>query len=276
MKKILIVLALFVYQVAFAEDPPDTAAPVQNEEKYYDYGASEGVTVYGSQSRPEFPSELTETYILFRLTGLSDEREQFIKEDLLKNAGFRSTANVRFRKTSGAEKGMSLLHGIAHAFSLGLVPMSPFFEVNTEKLPQGEFFMFDTVVPGDWFENISPELRRTIELEYMLQAEFSNGVLIRHYNVSNYTEENIAKFEELAMSLPDDISPELKQIKDRYLNEDLPRIRAALERYKNPSELALIARENLRDILVVIRSSNSPLENARRTAEYYEIIRKFP
>jgi hypothetical protein len=276
MKKILILLALFVYQTAFAEDLPDTVESVQNEENYYDYGISKGLTVYDEDPRPEFPSKLTETYILFRLTGLSDGREQFIKNDLLKNAGFRNAANARFRKTRGAEKGLSMLHGITHAFSLGLVPMRPFFEVDYDRLPQGEFYTFDTVVPEDWFRNISPELRKTIELEYMLQAEFCNAILIRHYNAGNYTEENIAKFEALARSLPDDVSPEIKQLKGRYLNEELPRIKAALERYKNPSEMALIARENLRDILVVIRSGDSPLENARRTAEYYEVIRRFP
>jgi hypothetical protein len=276
MKKILIVLALFVYQTAFAEDPPDTAAPAQNEENYYDYGTSGGLTVYDKNPQPEFPVKLTERYILIKLTGLPDDREQFIKDDLLKNAGFRSTANARFRKTNGMEKGTSLLHGFVHAFSFGVIPMAPFFEVDYGRLPQGEFYMFDTIVPGDWFKNMPPEIRKAIELEYMLQAEFSNGILIRNYNAENYSEKNIAKFEALAMSLPDDVSPEIKQLKDRYLNEDLPRIRAALERYKTPTELNLIARQNLSDILVIMRSGNSPLENARRTAGSYEVIRKFP
>lgn len=276
MKKILVVLALFVYQVTFAEGTLDTAAPVQNEENYRDYGTSEGVTVYDEYPEPEFPPELTETYILIRLTGLSDDREQFIKEDLLKNAGFRSTANVRFRKTNGQEKALSLLYGVTHAFSLGFAPMVSFSEVNYGKLPQGGFYTFESVVPRGWFEDISPEVRKTVELEYMLQAEFSNGILIRHYNTGNYTEENIAKFEELAMSLPDDASPEINQLKDRYLNEDLPRIKGALERYKNPSELDLIAKRNLSDILVVMRSDNSPLANARRTAAAFDVTQSFP
>jgi hypothetical protein len=266
MKKILIVLTLVMSQVTFAEGILDTAA-AQNKETYHDYGTSTGVTVYEALSK--FPSELTETYILMRLTGLSDDREQFIRKDLLKNAGFRNTANVKFRKTDGTEKMLSVLHGVSHAFSLGIVPIKSFFEADYAKLPQGEFYTFESVVPENQLEDISPEVLASIELEYMLQVEFSNGVLIRQYNVDNYTKENIAKFEELAMSLPDDVSPEIKQLKDRYLNEDLPRIKGALERYKNPTELDLIARQNLSDILVIIRSNNSPLQNARRTAGYY-------
>jgi hypothetical protein len=267
MKKILVVLALFVYQAAFAEGTVDTAAPAQTDENYYDYGISEGITVYDEHSRPKFSSELTESYILIRLGGFSDDREQFIKEDLLKNAGFRSTANVRFRKTSGAEKTVSVLYGLSHAFSLGVVPTTPFFETDYARLPRGELYAFESVVPGNQLENVSPEVRTTVELEYMLQVEFCNGVLIRNYNTDYYTEENIAKFEELAMSLADDTSPEIKRLKDRYLNEDLPRIKAALDRYKNPSELDLIARQNLKDILVIIRNNTPPFQNARRTEE---------
>ncbi|MDR0643221.1 MAG: hypothetical protein LBG07_12285 [Treponema sp.] len=267
MKKILFVLALFVYQVAFAEGPADSVLPTQTEEDYQDYGSTEGVTFYDTRSH--FPPELTEAYILIRLNGLSGDREQFIKEDLLKNAGFRSTANVKFRKTNGAEKAISVLYGINHAFSLGLVPMSPFFEVDYARLAPNNFYTFQSIVPNGQLEDISPAVRTAMELEYMLQVEFSNGILIRRYNVDNYTEENIAKFETLALSLPDDVSPELNRLKDRYLNEDLPRIRAALERYKNPSELATIARRNLSDILVIIRNDTSPWQNARKPAEYY-------
>jgi hypothetical protein len=258
MKKILVVLVLFVYQVTFAEDAP-------GQEEYLDYGTSAGVTVYSARSK--FPSELTETYILIRLTGLSDDREQFIKEDLLRNAGFRRTADAKFRKTGGLEKAMSVLYGIGHAFSLGIVPMVPFYEVDYARLPQGDFYAFDSVVPADQLTDISPAVRTTMELEYMLQVEFSNGILIRHFNADNYTEENIAKFEELAMSLPDDVLPELTQLKNRYLNEDAPRLRAALERYRNPTELDLIARRNLSDILVIVTNDNPPMQNARRTLE---------
>jgi hypothetical protein len=267
MKKILVVLTFFVYQVAFTEGLPGTAGPAQSGETYQDYGTSEGVTIYDARSR--FPPELTEAYILIRLAGFSDEREQFIKDDLLKNAGFRSTANAKFRKTNGTEKVVSVLYGINHAFSLGVIPMSPFFEVDYARLPQNKFYTFQSVVPHDQLEDISPAVRTAIELEYMLQVEFSNGILIRRYNEHNYTEENIAKFEDLAMSLPDGISPEIKRLKDRYLNEDLPRIRAALNRYENPTELDIIARQNLSDVFVIIRSDNSPLQNARRTAGYY-------
>jgi hypothetical protein len=51
----------------------------------------------------------------------------------------------------------------------------------------------------------------------------------------------------LALSLPDS-PPGIKQAKDRYLNVELPKIKAALERFKNPSENALRARENLGDL----------------------------
>jgi hypothetical protein len=276
MKKILVVLTLFVHQVTFAGGMLDTAVSARNEEKYYDYGTSKGVTIYNERSGPIFPSKLTESYILFKLSGFSSDREQFIKEDLLKNAGFRSTAGAKFRKTSGEEKAVSVLYGITHAFSLGVVPVIPFFEVNYARLPQNEFYTFGSVVPDNQLEDISPEVRTTVELEYMLQVEFCDGVLIRDYNVDYYTEENIAKFEELARSLPDDASPEIRWLKGRYLTGDLPRIRAALDRYKNPTELDLIARQNLSDILVTIKNNNSPQQNARRTAGYYEAIRRLP
>jgi hypothetical protein len=257
MKKLLIVLMLFAYQAASAEDLTDSP-PAEEEEKYYDYGISGGVTLYGQ-------GESVEARILAILNGFSDGREAFIKNDLLKNAGFRSTAAVRFRKTTGAEKSEAVLQGIMHAFSLGIIPVISFSEVNYGRLPPGEFYEFEAVFASSRLRNVSPELRTAIELEYMLQAEFCGGILIRRYNADYYTEENIAKFEKLAASLPDS-PPAIKQIKDRCLNTDLPRIKAALERFENPSEAYMIARENLSDILVVIRSDNSP--NARRPAEY--------
>ncbi|GHV82568.1 hypothetical protein AGMMS49991_11260 [Spirochaetia bacterium] len=83
-----------------------------------------------------------------------------------------------------------------------------------------------------------------MELEYMLQVEFCNGVLIRDWNQNYYTKKNIAKFEEMANSLPES-PPSIKQLKDRYLNEDLPKIKAALERFNNPNENYLQAMRNL-------------------------------
>jgi hypothetical protein len=256
MKKLLIVLILFAYQAASAEDLTDP--PQAEEEKYYDYGISSGVTLYDQ-------GESVEARILTILNGFSDGREAFIKSDLLKNAGFRSAATVRFRKTTGAEKSEAVLQNIMHAFSLGVVPAIPFSEVNYDQLPLGEFYEFEAVFASSRLKNVSPELRTAIELEYMLQTGFCGGILIRNYNADYYTEENIAKFENLAASLPDS-PPAVKQIKDRCLNTELPRIKAALERFENPSEIYITARENLSDILVIIRSDNSL--NGRRPAEY--------
>jgi hypothetical protein len=257
MKKLLIVLTLFAYQAASAQDLTAPPGP-EEEEKYYDYGISGGVTLYDQ-------GESVEARILTILNGFSDGREAFIKNDLLKNAGFRSGAAVRFRKTTGAEKSEAVLQNIMHAFSLGVVPIIPFSEVNYDQLPLGEFYDFEAVFASSRLKNVSPELRTAIELEYMLQTGFCGGILIRHYNADYYTEENIAKFETLAASLPDS-PPSIKQIKDRCLNTDLPRIKAALERYENPSEIYMTARDNLSDILVIIRSDTSL--NGRRPAEY--------
>jgi hypothetical protein len=260
MKIMLIVLILFAYQSASAEDLIDTNAPPGKDDKYYDYGTSGGVTLYDDQL------ESVEARILTVLNGFSSVREQFIKNDLLRDAGFRSGGAVRFRKTDGAEKAAAVLQGIMHAFSLGIVPAAPFSEVNYAQLPGGEFYEFEAVFSTSRLRNVPPELRISIELEYMLQVGFCDGILIRQYNADYYNEENIAKFEKLAASLPDS-PPAVKQIKDRYLNSELPRIKAALERFENPSEIYLTARQNLSDILVIIRNDDSLFHNAR-PAEY--------
>jgi uncharacterized protein (DUF1499 family) len=87
-----------------------------------------------------------------------------------------------------------------------------------------------------------------MELEYKLQVEFSDGALIENWNVKYYTEENIEKFEQLILSLPDSIDG-IRHIKERFLNIELPKIKSALYRYVHPSELYIQARKNLSDII---------------------------
>jgi hypothetical protein len=250
MKTLLLILVLlFIYQAAFAEDlikDADDASAKNPEEnkRYYDYENTEGITIYAEHPQPEFPPESTEANILAMLNGFQEERERFIKEDLLKNAGFRGTANVKFRKTNDSEKALSVLHGMMHIFSLNSVPTKPFSEIEYARLPRGEFYKFESVIYASQFKDISPLALRVIELEYILQVEFGGGILIQSHNLKCYTEENIAKFTGLAMSLPD-YPPSIKQVKDRYLDIELPKIRASLDRFKNPSENALRARENL-------------------------------
>ncbi|MDR0449912.1 MAG: hypothetical protein LBH26_01445 [Treponema sp.] len=245
MKKILPALMLFAGLALFAEDPagplPESfPAQTGEEEAYQDYGMAEGVTIYGNAGM-----EAAEAAVLARLNGLSGERERFIEEDLLRDAGFQRSANARFRRTSGLEKSAAFFQGMAHAFFPGIA-LRPFSEIEYGSLPPGEFYRFDAVIYAGSFKNISWELRRALELEYMLQVEFCGGVLIRDWNLNYYTEENIAKFERLALSLPDSDSPAgIRRLKDRYLNEELPRIRAALDRYEYPSESALWARQNI-------------------------------
>jgi hypothetical protein len=250
MKTLLLILVLFIHQVTFAEDPKDiddtsTKNPEENEQ-YFSYENTEGITIYAEHPQPEFPPESTEADILTKLNGFQEEREHFIKEDLLENTGFRATANVKFRKTNGSEKALSVLHGIMHIFSLNSVPTKPFSEIEYAGLPQGEFYKFESVIYSSRFKDISPLVLRIIELEYILQVEFGGGILIPRQNLKYYTEENIAKFTGLAVSLPD-YPPSIRQAKYRYLDIELPKIRASLDRFKNPSENALRVRENLGD-----------------------------
>ncbi|GHV30590.1 hypothetical protein AGMMS4952_17820 [Spirochaetia bacterium] len=229
-------LLLFVSLLSFAEDPPDTL----DEEDYYDYGMAEGIIIYG-----EFPPESVEAGILARINGLSKDREQFIEEDLLRGAGFQRNANAKFRPTTGEEKALSVWHGVFKILSLGLVPIpqKPFKELEYAKLPMGEFYGFDAVIYASPLKDVPAEVRTAMELEYMLQVEFCNGAVIRDWNQNYYTEKNITKFEELAKSLPES-PPSIKQLKDRYLDKDLPGIKAALEHFNNPGENFLRAMEN--------------------------------
>jgi hypothetical protein len=239
MKILLSVVLLLISLAVFA----------QEEEEFYDFGTAEGLTIFAERPRSEFQPESPEAEILTELNGNPQNRERFIREDLLEAAGFRRSASVRFRKSTGAEKVSSVLLGAAHAFTLGAVPMKPFAEIEYARLPPGEMYQFEAVIQTSELKDLPVEVRTALELEYMLQVQFGNGIVSRNWNLNYYTEENIAKFEKLAMSLPES-PPSIYQLKDRYLNEDLPRIKAAWERYKNPSENNLRALQNLDENLL--------------------------
>jgi hypothetical protein len=213
-----------------------------DDEEYYEFGMAEGITKYGERSSEE-------TRILNVLNGSLSRRRNFIRDDLLNNAGFRRTGNVRYRRTDASEKGMSLLHGFGSLLSFGLIPTLPFSEIDYARLPRGQYYSFESVIVQSEFSNVSPEVCNLLKLEYMLQIEFANGVVVRD-TMNYYTEENIENFENLILSLPD--SPEsIRQIKERYLNTELPRIRRAFFRYNNPSENYLRAMENLENSFIL-------------------------
>jgi hypothetical protein len=79
----------------------------------------------------------------------------------------------------------------------------------------------------------------------MLQIEFANGLVIED-TLNYYTEENIKKIENLIVSLPD-FPESMGKIKERYLNIELPKIKRVFNRYNNPGENYLRARENLKN-----------------------------
>jgi hypothetical protein len=184
---------------------------------------------------------LVEKNILTQLNGTLSERKSFIEEDFLKSAGFRRTGNVKFRKTDTAEKALSGLHGLGHALVPG-IPMKPFFEIEYGALPKGQYYDFSSVLYTSKYKNYSREILIALELEYKLHIEFCNGILYSE-NIRYYTNENIKKFEELASLLPNSF----KQLKERYLQSELPKIKKALERRENPGEDYLRAVQNLRN-----------------------------
>ncbi|GMO36045.1 MAG: hypothetical protein Ta2F_11940 [Termitinemataceae bacterium] len=236
MKKLFSALLIFLCVHSFAQETDD---------EYYDFGTNEGITVFGDSSLSK--SKETEAMIIDKLKGLPKERVQFIKEDLLIGAGFRNTATVKYRKTSGKEKTSSVLRGAFHA-AFGFMPKAPklkhFSEVEYGELPAGEFYSFDSVIYESKLKDVSPDVKTLMELEYMLQIEFCNGIVIEKQNLNYYTDKNINKFEKLALSLPDNIE-NIKPLKDRYLHKELPKVKASLERYKNPNEYDLLIKKNL-------------------------------
>jgi hypothetical protein len=120
--------------------------------------------------------------------------------------------------------------------------MRPFIEIEYGILPNGQYYDFNLIISSSQFRYASPEVLIIMELEYKLQIEFCYGIAIRD-NQNYYTDENINKFEELIMRLPE--YPEsILLARNRFLNE-LQKIKAAHERRKNPSENQLRAIYNL-------------------------------
>jgi hypothetical protein len=210
---------------------------------YYDFGMGEGITIFGE--RPvEYPPDSIESYVLSLVNGIESNRKQFIQTDFLEEAGFRRTGNVRYRQTTGSEKASSILYGIAHVFTLGIVPMRPFTEIEYGRLPNGQYYDFNLIISSSRFRYASPEVLIIIELEYKLQIEFCFGIVIQD-NQNYYTEENINRFEELIMRLPE--YPEsILSARNRFINE-LQKIKAAYERWRNPSEDQIRAIQNLNE-----------------------------
>jgi hypothetical protein len=214
---------------------------INENEFFYLWGEAEGITVYG-----EFSPYSAEARVLDALSGSLLNRRQFIENALLEQAGFRRTANAKYRNTNAQEKIESMLHGIFSSFTFGLVPIIPFLEVEYDRLPRGKYYSFEAVIIASDLINVSPDVLLVLELEYMLQIEFNNGILYED-NRNYYTEENINKFERLALRLPD-TSEAISMIKERYLNIELPRIKSAYDRYNRPSENYLRALQNLSDL----------------------------
>jgi len=236
--QLIIIFFLLIYPV-HAQNSNDN---FDIEDEYYDIGMTGGITIYGE--RPfDFAPGSTEANIISALNGTSSERRNLIENDLLRNAGFRHTGNVRFRNTDRREKALSILHGVGSLLSFGTIPQKPFLEVEYNRLPRGMFFPFHTVISSSELKNISPEVLLLMEIEYMLQIEFNNGILYSG-NVNSFTEENVNNFERLVLKLPD-FPEEINQLRTRYLNIALPRIRRSLEQRNNPSEYFLRAMENL-------------------------------
>jgi hypothetical protein len=238
-RHILFILLFFVNTMIYTEE--DNNNNINNE--YYDFDGAGGITIYGERQK-EFAPESIETYILNQLNENSSAREQFIETEFLEKSGFRRTGTIKYRKSEGSEKTLSVLHGVAHLFSFGIVPMKPYFEIEYGELPKGQYYTFESVMISSQFTKVSPEVWNILKIEYMLQIEFCNGILIRD-NMNYYTDENIGKFETLILKLPDYPESVLKA-KTRFLNE-LVKIKASLERYKNPSEDQKRTLENLRN-----------------------------
>jgi hypothetical protein len=228
MKKIVFILAFPLIMTVYAQET------VNNEE--HDFGTAGGITIYGQRPIDE--------YVLEQINGTMSDRKQFIDTDFLEEAGFRRAANVKYRQTDSSEKALSVLHGFGHLFSFGIIPTTPFSEVEYDRLPKGEVYKFESVFVKSNFKDVTPEVLTVIELEYMLQKEFFFGIIIQD-SIRYYTDENINKFEGLILGLPD-FPENIQKAKNRYLNE-LRRIKRVFERHRNPGENNLRALQNLRD-----------------------------
>ena len=245
-KKLFFKYMFFIYSFAFAQDANKNNN--FNDEYLYNFESISEFTVYGKHPL-DFAPKSIEANVLSVLNGSSSNRRQFIENVLLENAGFRRTGNVRFRSTDATEKSLSVLHEITHLLSLGIIPRKPFFEIEYGRLPRGAFYPFQAIIDSSELNNISPVVIAIMEIEYMLQIEFSDGYLIKNWNANYYTEENINKFERLIMELPE-FPENIQLFRERYLKIELPKIKRALERHNNPSENYLRAIENLNDIFI--------------------------
>ena len=214
------------------------------KDHYYDLGEIGGITVFAERIQ-EFVPESIEARILTALNGSLTERRQFIGSDLLENAGFRQTGNIRFRKTNTSEKVQFVLGGLIRGLTFGLVSPTyvPFSEIEYDRLPNGEFYSFESVFVRSELRNVSLEVSYVMRLEYMLLIEFGNGIVIENTK-RYYTEENINRFEMKILELPE-YPLSIKEFKERYINIELPRIKQAFKRYNNPSEDYLRAIQNL-------------------------------
>jgi hypothetical protein len=239
--QILFLALILLNSVIFSQETDDHNSIDDTDN---DFGTAGGITLYGERQE-EFDSKSTDAYVLNQLNGSASDRKKFIETDLLEQAGFRRSGNVKFRKTKASEKTLSVLHGAVRALSLGFVPVSrkPLLEIEYGQLPKGEYYRFESIIVKSRLQNVTPEILTLIELEYMLQIEFCNGMIIQD-TLKYYTDTNINKFEKLILKLPDG-SESINRAKKRYLDE-LQKIKAALERYKNPSEDYLRALQNLK------------------------------
>ena len=242
MKKILFILIFFANMTGYTQELYDDE---DFDDIFYDFESVKGITIYAEQPK-EYEPESKNAYVLNQINGSLTERKQFIETDFLEKSGFRRNADVRYRETTPSEKIYSVLSGVASVFSNGLIPIKPFFGIEYDKLPKGEAYKFESVFIKSNYKDVTPEVLTVMELEYMLQIEFRSGLIINnnlYTNLNYYTEENINKFEKLILELPD-FPESIYQAKNRYFNE-LQKIKAALERYKNPSENYLRTVQNL-------------------------------
>jgi hypothetical protein len=238
MKRIIFWLMFYISITNYAQEPNN-----EKEEDYFDVGTGKELVIYGERQK-EFASDSTEALVLKQINGNYSDRKQFIEAKFLEEAGFRRTGNAKYRKTESSEKAISVLHQIVSLISFGIVPKKPFLEIEYGKLQKNQFYSFEQVLINSQYANVSYDVLNIMKLEYMLQIEFCNGMIIQD-TVNNYTDENIFRFEELINRLPD--HPEsIAQSKKRFLNE-LKKIKSALERYRNPSEDYLRAVENLKN-----------------------------
>ena len=235
-EKYILIFIFFVNILIYSQE--DFENDYLNEESYDLEMSGGGLTIYGERR------ETKDVYVLEKLSGSLSDRKQFIEIDFLEGAGFKRSGNVKIRKSDGSEKAYSVLHGIGHLLSFGIIPVKPFSDIEYDRLPKGDFYKFEPVFIKSNFTNVTPEVLIIMELEYILQIEYCNGILTQD-NVKYYSGESINKFQGLIEKLPE-YSESIVYIRNRFLI-DLKKIKASFERFKNPSENYLRAIENLGD-----------------------------